>query len=99
MAIKKKGCLTEEIKQIISERLKRIEGQVRGLAKMVDEDRYFVDILQQISSVHEALRGLGKVLMKNYLEICATDALQSKDRKRQEEIYKELTDIIYKFAK
>ncbi|MEW6456418.1 MAG: metal-sensitive transcriptional regulator [Acidobacteriota bacterium] len=95
----KKGCLTLERRKICKDRIKRIEGQIRGLAKMVDEDRYCVDILQQISSVHEALRGLGKVLMQNYLEICATDALRSKDQKRQEEIYNEMMDVIYKFAK
>lgn len=95
----KKGCLTPERRKTCQDRIKRIEGQIRGLAKMVDEDRYCIDILQQISSVHEALRGLGKVLMKNYLEICATDALRSKDREKQEEIYNEMMDVIYKFAK
>jgi DNA-binding FrmR family transcriptional regulator len=56
-------------------RLRRIEGQVRGLQKMVDEDRYCADILTQISSVHEALRGVGRELMRNHLKHCATDAI------------------------
>ena len=58
-------------------RLRRIEGQVRGLQKMVDEDRYCADILTQISSVHEALRGVGRELMRNHLKHCASSAIRS----------------------
>ena len=57
-------------------RLRRIEGQLRGLQKMVDEDRYCADILTQISSVHEALRAVGRELMRNHLKHCATSALR-----------------------
>src|SRR5258708_14266670 len=58
-------------------RLRRIEGQVRGLQKMIEEDRYCADVLTQIASVHEALRGVGRELMRNHLNYCATAALQS----------------------
>src|ERR1700716_225612 len=58
-------------------RLRRIEGQVRGLQKMVEEDRYCADILTQISSVHEALRGVGRELMRNHLKHCATGAIRT----------------------
>ena len=58
-----------EIKSRNIKRLRRIEGQVRGLQKMVDEDRYCADILTQISSVQEALRGVGKELMRMYFGI------------------------------
>jgi len=95
----KKGCLTQERKKSLLKRLNRISGQVNGLKKMVENDRYCLDILQQISSVHEALRGAGKVLMRNYLEICATNAIQSKRQEKEDEIYNELMDVIYKFAK
>ena len=57
-------------------RLRLIEGQVRGLQKMVDEDRYCADILMQISSVHEALRSVGRELMRNHLKHCATAAIE-----------------------
>ena len=56
-------------------RLRRIEGQVRGLQKMVEEDRYCADILTQISSVHEALRSVGRELMRNHLKHCASTAI------------------------
>lgn len=97
--VKRKGCITKEKSPVLLDRLNRIEGQIRGMKRMVEEGRYCIDILQQASSVHEALRGVGKLLMRNYLEVCATDALQSNRKERQEEIYNQLMDIIYKFAK
>lgn len=57
-------------------RLKRIEGQVRGIAKMVEDDRYCADVLVQISAVQEALRGVGKELMRHHLRHCAAKAMQ-----------------------
>jgi len=95
----KKGCITKQRKADLLDRLSRIEGQIKGMKKMLEDDRYCLDILQQVSSTFEALRGVSKVIMRNYLEICATDAMQSKRKERQEEIYNELMDIIYKFAK
>lgn len=95
----KKGCITKERKIELTDRLSRIEGQIKGIKNMLEDERYCLDILQQVSSIFEALRGVSKVIMRNYLEICATDAIQSKRKERQEEIYSELMDIIYKFAK
>ena len=57
-------------------RLRRIEGQVRGLQKMVEEDRYCPDIITQIASVQEALRGVGRQLLRNHLKHCATSAIK-----------------------
>jgi DNA-binding FrmR family transcriptional regulator len=95
----KKGCITKERKRDILDRLSRIEGQIKGMKQMVEDDRYCLDIVQQVSSTFEALRGVSKVLMRNYLEMCATDALQSKRKERKEEIYNELMEAIYKFSK
>jgi DNA-binding FrmR family transcriptional regulator len=94
-----KGCITKERKIELLSRLNRIDGQVKGIKKMLEDGRYCVDILQQLSSTFEALRGVSKVIMRNYLEICATEAMQSKQIKKREQIYNELMDIIYKFAK
>src|SRR4051794_16697089 len=58
-------------------RLRRIEGQVRGLQKMVEEDRYCADILGQVSAVQEALRAVGRELMRNHLKHCATKAIRA----------------------
>jgi DNA-binding FrmR family transcriptional regulator len=60
-------------------RLRRIEGQVRGLHKMVEEDRYCPDILMQIASVQEALRGVSRELVRNHLTHCARRALKGTD--------------------
>lgn len=75
-------------------RLRRIEGQVRGLQKMVDEDRYCADIVTQISSVHEALRGVGRELMRNHLRHCASAAIRV-GGERADEMYDELVDLMY----
>jgi DNA-binding FrmR family transcriptional regulator len=79
-------------------RLRRIEGQVRGLQRMVEEDRYCADILTQISSVHEALRSVGRELMRNHLKHCATEAIRSGDASA-EGMYDELVDMMYKHVR
>lgn len=91
--------MTNENKTQALKRLKKIEGQMAGLARMIQQDRYCIEILTQISSIHEALRGVGKVVMQNYLENCATVALRSRNKQKAKQIYKELMDVIYKFAK
>jgi CsoR family transcriptional regulator, copper-sensing transcriptional repressor len=75
-------------------RLRRIEGQVRGLQKMVEEDRYCADIMTQISSVQEALRAVGRELMRNHLKHCATTAIRASDAEA-EGMYNELVDLMY----
>ena len=94
-----KGCITKERKKAILSRLNRINGQINGMQKMVEDDSYCLEILQQLASTHEALRGVSKVLMRNYLEVCATQAIQSKRKEKQDKIYSELMDVVYKFAK
>lgn len=80
-------------------RLNRIEGQIKGIKRLVEEDTYCVDVMNQISSVHEALRGVGKLLMRNHLQHCVTDALRDGDESKAEKTYQEMMDLIYKFAK
>ena len=76
-------------------RLRRIEGQVRGLQKMVEEDRYCADIVTQVASVQEALRGVARQLMRNHLKHCATAAIQQGDGEA-EAMYDELLELVYK---
>lgn len=76
-------------------RLRRIEGQVRGLHKMVEEDRYCSDILVQVSSVHEALRSVSRELMRNHLKYCATNAIKS-NVQNAELMYDELVEMMFK---
>jgi DNA-binding FrmR family transcriptional regulator len=79
-------------------RLRRIEGQVRGLQKMVEDDRYCADIMTQISSVHEALRAVGRELMKNHLRHCASAAIRGSDAEA-EAMYDELVELMYRHSR
>ncbi len=85
-----------ELKQANLKRLRRIEGQVRGLQKMVDEERYCADIVVQIASVQEALRGVSRALMRNHLRYCATEAIRSGNEGPATAQQDELLEIIYK---
>ena len=85
-----------QIKEANRHRLARIEGQVRGLQKMVDADRYCADIITQIASVQEALRGVARNLMKNHLRHCAAKALKSAKPAETEAMYEELLELVYK---
>ena len=77
-------------------RLRRIEGQVRGLQKMIEEDRYCSDILMQVSSVHEALRAVGRELMRNHVRYCASVAERSG---AAEPISDDIIEMIYRAAR
>jgi DNA-binding FrmR family transcriptional regulator len=76
-------------------RLRRIEGQVRGLQKMVEEDRYCADVMTQISSVHEALRAVGRELMRNHLKHCATSACAAPASRRPRRCTTSCVDLMY----
>lgn len=80
-------------------RLRRIEGQIRGLQRMVEEDRYCADILTQVSSVQEALRAVARALMRNHLTHCATHAIRSESAEDRQAMYDELLGMIYKNAR
>lgn len=82
------------IKSENTNRLRRIEGQVRGLQRMVAEERYCADILVQISSVQEALRAVAKSLLRNHLRHCATRAIRKGTRAEAEAMYDELVDLM-----
>jgi DNA-binding FrmR family transcriptional regulator len=80
-------------------RLRRVEGQVRGIQKMVEDQRYCPDVLIQMSAIHESLRAVERILMKNHLQHCATEALRSGDEKQAQRTYDELTELFYKHAR
>src|SRR5438552_18660009 len=86
---------TEELNKDLLDRLSRIEGQVRGVARMVEGQRPCLEVLQQLASIQAALKGLTKTVLRNYLERCATDAIRSGDTA----VYDDLMEAIYKFMK
>ena len=85
----------DELRQDMLSRLNRIEGQVKGVARMVEGERPCVEVLQQLASVQAALKGVTKMVLRNYLERCATDSIRSGDTA----VYDELMEAIYKFVK
>jgi len=87
------------LKEAALNRLKRIEGQVRGLQRMLEEERYCADVLTQVSSVHEALRGVARILFRNHLEHCAASAIRSGDPEQSGAMYDELVELLYRNAR
>ena len=80
----------------IASRLSRIEGQIRGLKRMVEEDRYCGDILDQIHSVQQALKSVGRAITRNHLETCVTEAIRSGDESAAQESYDEIMGLLKK---
>ena len=75
------------------------KGQIRGLQRMVEEDRYCADILTQVSSVQEALRSVARALMRNHLSHCASQAIRTGSTEERQAMYDELLELIYKNAR
>lgn len=96
---RKAVAVDPDIKSSNLKRLRRIEGQVRGLEKMVEADRYCPDILVQISSVQEALRAVGRNLMRNHLRHCATQSIRKGSAAQAEATYDELLELIYRHSR
>ena len=87
-----------DIKSANLKRQRRIEGQVRGLQRMVEDDRYCADILTQLSSVQEALRAVARELMRNHLKHCASSAIREGHGKA-EAMYDELIELMHKHSR
>ncbi|MBP0111305.1 metal-sensitive transcriptional regulator [Bradyrhizobium hipponense] len=86
--------MRKDIKTSVGKRLGRIEGQVRGLSKMVEEDRYCIDIVTQISAVRAALRRVEEEILKDHVAHCVEHAIASGDKADQREKIAELMAVI-----
>ena len=86
----------DERKGEIRKRLARLRGQLEGVERMLDSNRPCAEILTQISAAQEALRGAGCVMVRNYLERCATNAIKEG---RGQEIYDEVMDLVFKVTR
>ena len=96
---KKAVAVDPETKAANLRRLRRLEGQVRGLQKMVDENRYCPDIMIQISAAQEALRTVGRELMRNHLRHCVAKAVTDGPAGQANAMYDELVELIYKHSR
>jgi CsoR family transcriptional regulator, copper-sensing transcriptional repressor len=86
--------MRKDIKASCVKRLHRIEGQVRGLSRMVDEDRYCIDIITQISAVRTALRRTEEEILRDHVAHCVEDAITSGDKAAQRRKIAELMKVI-----
>ena len=88
-----------DLKGDLSARLKRIEGQVRGLDSMMQANEPCPKVLNQIAATLAALRSVSTMVLRNYLENCVTDAIASGDAQRKDAALDELMDVLKKFGK
>jgi CsoR family transcriptional regulator, copper-sensing transcriptional repressor len=88
-----------EDKDLLIKRLHRIEGQVRGIERMIEEDRYCIDILTQIAAVKTALEQAGAKLLEDHVTHCVRDALASGDEQEADAKAVELLDAVQRFLK
>jgi CsoR family transcriptional regulator, copper-sensing transcriptional repressor len=86
--------MREDIKASALKRLKRIEGQVRGLGRMVEDDRYCIDIVTQIAAVRAALRRVEEEVLRDHVAHCVEHAISSGDKADQRQKIVELMDVI-----
>ncbi|MBS0278113.1 MAG: metal-sensitive transcriptional regulator [Proteobacteria bacterium] len=93
----KKHHVHEPNKQLL-DRLNRIEGQVRGIARMVEEDRYCIDILTQMQAIKSALRKVEEQVLKDHAAHCVADAIKSGNAKDQTEKFNELVELFGKYG-
>lgn len=88
-----KPMMSEQVRADVLLRLRKVSGQVAGITRMVEDDRHCVDVLQQLSAVTSAVEATSKVVVRNYLERCVTDAINGGDPL----IYDELMRVVFKY--
>jgi CsoR family transcriptional regulator, copper-sensing transcriptional repressor len=92
------GYIKAKDKELLQKRLRRIEGQVRGVQRMVDEEAYCVDVLTQIASVVSALEKVGTILLKDHVEHCVRESIEKGGLEVDEKI-EELTAVVERFLR
>jgi CsoR family transcriptional regulator, copper-sensing transcriptional repressor len=86
--------MRDPVKKSATARLRRIEGQVRGIQRMVDEDRYCIDVLNQVEAVKAALKKVEDEILKDHIEHCVEHAIASGDAKDQRRKVAELVQVL-----
>ena len=86
-------------KKPLQKRLNRIEGQVRGIGRMIDEERYCIDILQQIQAIKSALARVEDAVLKDHAATCVNAAIESGSEVEQRKKFEELVDLMAKVKK
>ena len=81
------------------QRLARLEGQVRGVSRMIEEDRYCIDILNQTLAIRSALSQVELLLLQDHADECVEEAIDSKDADEQRRKFRELVDVFHKVCR
>ena len=89
-----RGARNEQVQK----RLARIEGQVRGISRMVEEGRYCVDVLTQIAAADQALRQVARELLTGHLDHCVRQAFDSGDEAERQRVSAELAEVMFKYS-
>jgi DNA-binding FrmR family transcriptional regulator len=91
-------AMKSEVRGQVQKRIRRIAGQVAGIERMIEEDRYCVDVLHQVAAVRAALDGVGKLILRSHVETCVSDALISgRSRDRTQKI-DEIMEVFARFS-
>jgi len=96
LRLTREAFVPDERKAELRKRLARLKGQVEGVERMLEQNRPCADILTQISAAQEALRGASRVMVRNYLEKCATTAIREG---REQEVYDEVMDLVFRVSR
>ncbi len=86
--------MRNETKRGVGDRLRRVEGQVRGIARMIEEDRYCIDVLTQLRAVHAALRRVEEEVLRDHVEHCVALAMATGDNGLRRQTVQELVDAL-----
>ena len=86
------------VKEDVLPRLKRIRGQIEGIQRMIEGDRYCVDVLHQILATRRALEKVSDMILKNHIETCVTDSIMSENRDNGRKKIDELMDVFSRFS-
>ena len=89
----------DERNERIRKRLARVEGQVRGVSRMVEEGRYCVDVLTQVAAVNQALRQVARELLTGHMEHCVRQAFETGDETEQKRVSAELAELMFKYSR
>jgi DNA-binding FrmR family transcriptional regulator len=88
------GVVNATTRKSCAARLARIEGQVRGIARMLDQDRYCIDVITQIQAVKAALRRVEEEMLRDHVSHCVEEAIRSGDAKQQRQKVAELMQVL-----
>ncbi len=96
---RRKKMEISEINEKAKERLKRVNGQINGIYKMIEEGRYCVDVLTQIAAADSALKEVRNLILKRHMNTCVAESLKSKSREKKQEKIDEIVMLFSKFGK